>query len=155
SGTSTLSNRLRSGIRLKPWKMKPIFWLRRRERASSPRWLTSWPSSRYWPLVKVSSSPAMLRKVVLPEPDGPVTATNSPSRTCRSSERSAWVSTWSVRKSLETDCIWSMGGSCAERWKRGSVDGNALGIAEQIGTGDDDLLARLQAFDDLDLAQAA
>jgi hypothetical protein len=24
----------------------------------------------------------MLRKVVLPEPDGPVTATNSPSRTC-------------------------------------------------------------------------
>src|SRR3546814_99514 len=46
--------------------------------------------------VNVSSRPAILRKVVLPEPDGPVTATNSPSRTCRSSERSACVSPSSV-----------------------------------------------------------
>jgi len=33
SGTSTLSKRLRSGIRLKLWKMKPSFSLRRRERS--------------------------------------------------------------------------------------------------------------------------
>ena len=39
----------------------------------------------------------MLRKVVLPEPDGPVTATNSPSRTWMSKPRSAWVSIMWVR----------------------------------------------------------
>ncbi len=43
---------LRSGIRLKPWKMKPIFSLRRRERSSSPSLLTSLPSSRYSPGVE-------------------------------------------------------------------------------------------------------
>ena len=39
----------------------------------------------------------MLRKVVLPDPDGPVTATNSPSRTWMSNPRSAWVSIMWVR----------------------------------------------------------
>jgi hypothetical protein len=44
----------------------------------------------------------MLRNVVLPEPDGPVTATNSPSPTSSVRSRSAWVSTISVRNTLET-----------------------------------------------------
>ena len=39
----------------------------------------------------------MLRKVVLPEPDGPVTATNSPSRTEIEKSRSACVSIRWVR----------------------------------------------------------
>ena len=44
-----------------------------------------------------SSRPAMLRKVVLPEPDGPVTETNSPFSTSRLKSRKACVSTRSVR----------------------------------------------------------
>ena len=35
----------------------------------------------------------MLRKVDLPQPDGPITATNSPGFTSRSTSRSAVVST--------------------------------------------------------------
>src|SRR5690242_18966828 len=110
-------------------------------------WLTRTSSSRYWPLVKVSSRPAMLRKVVLPEPDGPVTATNSPSRTCRTSERNAWVSTCSVRKTLETDCIWIIGAFLLGNWVTGgrgeSVESDAFVLAELVGTGDDHAVARL------------
>jgi len=39
----------------------------------------------------------MVRKVVLPEPEGPVTATNSPGFTSRLNWRRAKVSTISVR----------------------------------------------------------
>ena len=69
--------------------MKPIFSLRIFERALSLRLLTSTPSRWYSPPVNVSSRPAMVRKVVLPEPDGPVTATNSPSFTSMLKSRSA------------------------------------------------------------------
>src|SRR5690554_4675387 len=39
----------------------------------------------------------MLRKVVFPEPEGPVTDTNSPAQTSRLKSRSAWVSTKALR----------------------------------------------------------
>src|SRR5512135_1533071 len=88
--------------------MKPIFSLRRRERWSSFMPCTSTPSSWYSPPLKSSSRPAMFRNVVLPEPDGPVTATNSPSRTWIEKSRSACVSTMWVRYTLERCDIFSM-----------------------------------------------
>src|SRR5688572_33443856 len=39
------------------------------------------PICLYVPLSNVSSSPATLRKVVFPDPDGPITDTNSPAST--------------------------------------------------------------------------
>ena len=44
----------------------------------------------------------MLRNVVLPEPDGPVTATNSPALTSSVRSRTAWVSTIAVRNTFDT-----------------------------------------------------
>ena len=76
---STFSTALRWFIRWKLWNTKPIRAPRRPVRASSPRSEVSTPPSRYVPAVGVSSSPSMLRKVDLPEPEGPTTATNSPS----------------------------------------------------------------------------
>ncbi len=62
----------------------------------------------------------MLRKVVLPEPDGPVTARNSPVATSSVSSRSAWVSTISVRNTLVTFFIVSMGTSQLASRTRGA-----------------------------------
>jgi hypothetical protein len=59
--------------------------------------LTSLPSSVYVPESNVSSSPATLRNVVFPDPDGPITATNSPSSMRSEKSSSAWVSIVSVR----------------------------------------------------------
>src|ERR1041384_473264 len=88
--------------------MKPIFSLRRRERSSSERSLTSAPSTRYLAVSKLSRRPATFRNVVLPEPDGPVTATNSPAFTVSEKSRSACVSIRSARKILLMLCISSM-----------------------------------------------
>src|SRR5712691_5672969 len=54
---------------------------------------TSCPSRRYWPDVGRSRHPTMCMKVDLPEPDGPVTARNSPRWTSRFTPRSAFTST--------------------------------------------------------------
>jgi hypothetical protein len=43
------------------------------------------------PLLGESSAPIMLKKVLLPEPDGPITAMNSPRITLASTPRSACV----------------------------------------------------------------
>src|SRR5690606_11592281 len=131
--------------------MKPILRLRSFERASSDSPRTSSPSSRYSPAVKVSSRPAMLRKVVLPEPEGPVTATYSPSRTCRASALRAWVSTSSVRETLLTWRISSMGLSSS----LAAVDAPGPGIAERVAAGDHDTVPFLQSLHDLHRAQAA
>jgi hypothetical protein len=82
---------------LKDWKMKPMVRFRICDISLSERRLTSLPSSRYVPESNVSSRPATFRNVVLPEPEGPVTETNSPAFT--ESERSsrACVSIDSVR----------------------------------------------------------
>src|SRR5882724_1745455 len=85
--------------------MKPIFSFRMRERSFSVRRLTSWPSNVYRPPSNSSSSPATFKKVVFPEPEWPMIATNSPGSTFRVRSRSAWVSTRSVRNTLLTWCI--------------------------------------------------
>ena len=50
----------------------------------------------------------MLRNVVLPEPEGPVTARNSPAFTSSEKSRSACVSMRSVRNTLLTFFMESM-----------------------------------------------
>ena len=77
--------------------MKPIFSLRTRDISRSERRETSIPSSQYVPCSKASRSPETLRKVVFPEPEGPVMVTNSPSSTSSVKSRSARVSTIPVR----------------------------------------------------------
>ncbi len=62
-------------------------------RVSAP---TSTPRKRYVPLVGTSRQPRMFIAVDLPEPLGPMTATNSPSATCRSTRSSACTAAWPV-----------------------------------------------------------
>ena len=45
---------------------------------------TSRPSRKYWPDVGLSRQPRMFMVVDLPDPDGPIMATNSPFSTTRS-----------------------------------------------------------------------
>ena len=84
-------------MRLKLWKTKPILWLRMTDISRSVSRLTSCPSRRYVPPSNVSRRPAMFRKVVFPEPERPMSATNSPDLTSREKSWSACVSTRSVR----------------------------------------------------------
>ena len=89
SGSSTFSVAVKTGIRLNAWKMKPIVSARWRVRfASESSWI-EWPSTSTRP-ASISSRPErQLSSVVLPEPDGPITARNSPAGTARSSPFSA------------------------------------------------------------------
>src|SRR2546422_3906659 len=50
-----------------------------------------WPATHTPPDVKSSIPERQFRRVVLPHPDGPITATISPFRTSRSRPRSAWT----------------------------------------------------------------
>src|SRR5205085_3799570 len=61
-------------------------------------------SRRYVPSLGVSSKPRIESSVVLPQPDGPLMATYSPSRISRCTSASAWVSTSSVKKILRIPC---------------------------------------------------
>src|SRR6478672_3256648 len=81
------------GSRLYCWKMKPIFSLRMRasSRPDSPS--TRSPSSEYVPEVGVSRQPRIDISVDLPDPDGPMSARNSPRSTARSIPRRAWTAT--------------------------------------------------------------
>ena len=84
-----LSATVITGTRLKPWKMKPMASRRSAVAAASSRASMAWPRSRTVPASARSIRPAMFRIVLLPLPDGPVSATSSPGRTARSTPRSA------------------------------------------------------------------
>ena len=70
-------------MRLNDWKTKPVRSRRSRVAASSDSWLMDWPSRTTSPVVGRSSPPSSWRSVDLPEPDGPIRATNSPASTVR------------------------------------------------------------------------
>ena len=91
-GRATFSRQESEGRRLKNWKMKPILSRRRRVRSSSERSATDWPSMRISPEVGRSRPPMRLRRVDLPEPEGPTMETISPRAMCRSMDSSA--ATW-------------------------------------------------------------
>src|SRR5216684_1996403 len=91
-GSSTLSSAVVRERRLKPWNTKPIFLLRTAASASLDIRATSAPSRKYCPDVGRSRQPVMCMNVDLPDPDGPVTARNSPRATSRLTPRSALTS---------------------------------------------------------------
>ena len=69
------------GMRLNAWKTKPIFIFRVSARSFFDIVETSTPSRMYVPLVSRSRHPMMFIIVDLPDPEGPITATNSPRST--------------------------------------------------------------------------
>src|SRR2546429_9093941 len=73
--------------------MNPIFIARKSVFALSPRVESRWPAIHPSPDVKSSIPDRQFRRVVFPQPDGPMMATISPFRMSRSSPRSAWTST--------------------------------------------------------------
>src|SRR3569832_124757 len=100
NGNSTFSNTDKSSMRLKFWKMKPMLPRRISVKSASLALDTSVPPSRYCPLVGASNRATTFRRVDLPQPEGPMTATNSPSRTSREMASSAVVSPAPVRYTL-------------------------------------------------------
>lgn len=75
--------------RLKNWNTNPMWPRRKRASQSSSLPSTRSPATSIVPS-STASRPAMtLSSVDLPQPEGPVTATNSPWRTSRSTPRSA------------------------------------------------------------------
>ena len=77
------------GSRLNVWKTNPISLFRMRASSSSDKSLTFWPFNQYSPVVGVSRQPIRFIKVDLPDPDGPMIATNSLRRIWKSTPRSA------------------------------------------------------------------
>ena len=78
SASSTFSRAEKSGSRAKDWKTKPMLWRRSSVSRDSPALEISSPS-RYTLPLSGRSRPAMrLSSVVLPEPERPRSATNSP-----------------------------------------------------------------------------
>src|SRR5207245_6684618 len=71
--------------------MKPIFIARKSVFPLSLKVERRWPAIHTSPDVNSSIPERQFRRVVLPQPDGPITATISPRRTSRSSPRSAWT----------------------------------------------------------------
>ena len=94
-------------MRLKNWNTMPTWRRRIRARASSDASARSRPTTRTLPASGRSSPARTLRNVDLPQPDGPVRATNSPHRTTRSAPRRARTGAASRRR------------SCAGRRRRG------------------------------------
>src|SRR5574344_2186302 len=87
-------------LRFGAGKTNPMRPLRYAVRSRSFRCPTSSSPSQYLPSVGLSSSPRIFSNVDLPQPEGPMMATNSPSFTSILTPLSAIVSTSSVRKIL-------------------------------------------------------
>ncbi|ABC80855.1 protein of unknown function DUF1602 [Anaeromyxobacter dehalogenans 2CP-C] len=88
AGIMAFSSAVNSGSRWWLWNTNPMVWFRNAARPSSPRPNTSSPSNRTRPREGTSSAPSRCRNVLLPAPDGPVSATSSPAAISRSMPRS-------------------------------------------------------------------
>ena len=71
------------GMRLKFWKIKPIFLARRWAFLRAEIFSTGSPFKRKEPEVGLSKRPIILSKVVFPQPEGPIIMINSPRLTSR------------------------------------------------------------------------
>ncbi len=78
SGSRMFSSAVRVGTRLNDWKTNPISSRRSRVSSLSPSRLSSVSPTKTEPLVALSSAAKQCISVDLPEPDGPITAVNSP-----------------------------------------------------------------------------
>ncbi len=91
SGTPTFSAADSTGSRPNDWKMYATVSRRSRIRSWEPIAPTSRPATRTDPPSAVSSPPTTLRRVVLPDPERPRSATSCPSPTVKVTPRSAAV----------------------------------------------------------------
>jgi hypothetical protein len=92
AGNSTFSSAVSVGMRLKNWNTKPI-----RSRLSSVSFLSESPESSVprtttRPEVGLSRAPTMCNSVLLPDPEGPMIAANSPSGNLKETSLSARTS---------------------------------------------------------------
>ena len=92
SGSITFSIAVSAGIRLRRWNTKPTSWRRNRPRPAASSPASSWPPTLIEPALGVSSAPARCNNVLLPQPLGPITATNSPASTASETPRNARTS---------------------------------------------------------------
>ena len=78
-------------MRLNDWKMNPILFARSADSALSPRPSVDVPSRRTCPEVGLSRHPIWFSRVVLPDPEGPTNAVNSPGSIVRLTSSTAWT----------------------------------------------------------------
>src|SRR6266542_1857521 len=95
-----LSAAVKLGNRLNFWNTKLTVVLRSRVRPASESCARSISPTRTLPEVGGVRPPMMWNSVDLPEPEGPMTARNSPAATSRSTPRNAGTSTCPTRKIL-------------------------------------------------------
>lgn len=93
AGSSTLSATVRLETRLKNWKTTPMLRRRRTAQRASRYSSTRSPPIHSFPLSGRWRPPMRWSRVDFPAPEGPVTATNSPGRTDRSTPRTACTGT--------------------------------------------------------------
>src|SRR2546426_11480218 len=105
--------------------MNPIFIARKSVFPLSLRVERRWPAIQTSPDVKSSIPDRQFRRVVLPHPDGPITATLSPLRTSRSRPRSAWTAPPPLSYVFTRRRATTM---------RSSVRGALAGVAAGVGT---------------------
>src|SRR2546428_7986995 len=105
--------------------MNPIFIARKSVFPLSLRVERRWPAIQTSPDVKSSIPDRQFRRVVLPHPDGPITATISPLRTSRSRPRSAWTAPPPLSYVLTRRRATTM---------RSSVRGALAGVTAAVGT---------------------
>src|SRR5207245_9068988 len=84
-------------------------------RTPSPRSTRLEPSTSIRPAVGRSIPPRRFSRVVFPHPEGPWTATSSPSATCMSSPRSAITSDFPVRYTLIKSFVRMFGTSATSK----------------------------------------
>jgi len=97
SGYSTFSSADSTGSRLNVWNTNPIARPRRSASSSDVLPATSTPSMLIRPSLGVSMHPMRLSSVVLPLPDGPAIARNTPSSMSNVTSRSALTVSWPRR----------------------------------------------------------
>src|SRR2546428_14071730 len=95
--------------------MKPTFASRYLTRSPSAKSTRLEPSTSIRPAVGRSIPPIRLRSVVFPHPEGPWTATSSPSATCMSRPRSAITSDFPVRYTLIKSFVRMFGTSATSK----------------------------------------
>ena len=110
AGRATFSRTVMPSSRLKNWKTSPMWRRRSRARSSSLRPVTSSPATLISPSSAVSSPATRFSSVDLPQPEGPIRATNSPLATFRSTPRSARTGAFSASKVLRTPRMVSAAG---------------------------------------------
>src|SRR5688500_15939644 len=129
--------------------MNPISRLRTRARSESGSSATDFPLRMYFPSVGESSSPRIESSVDLPQPDGPAIAMYSPLLISRWMPARACVSTSSVKNTFVTPSRWMS--DCADVfiWLLLAFKLHAIERIELGHVGQNDLIAGLQALDDL------